>query len=142
VCADLTSADLTSADLRGANLRDTNLRGANLRGAVLKGANLWGANLWGTALRGANLRGANLGGTTLGGGVHDVIALGWPNGWWAFAYMRDAEIRVQVGCRNFSISEGRAYWADKEYRREVLASLDYAEAVARLRGWEITGGKP
>lgn len=66
-----------------------------------------------------------------------AINLGHPNGWHAFAWLKDGEIRVQVGCRNFSLAEGRAYWSGKDNRREVLAALDYAETVAELRGWEV-----
>ena len=49
-------------------------------------------------------------------------------------------IMAHVGCRSFSLAEGRAYWSNethpkREKRREVLAALDYIEAVARLRGW-------
>ena len=31
---------------------------------------------------------------------------------------------------------GRAYWAGKDNRREVLAALDYAEVIGKLRGWD------
>ena len=103
---------------------------------ILRGANLGGANLGGADLGGADLGGAYLCGADLGG-VYDVIALGQPNGWWAFAYLWDGGIVVRVGCRTRSLAEGRAYWAGKEDRREVLAALDYAETVARLRGWGV-----
>lgn len=36
-------------------------------------------------------------------------------------------------------AEARLYWAGKENRREVLAALDYIEAVARIRGWATEG---
>jgi hypothetical protein len=42
-----------------------------------------------------------------------------------------------VGCQEKRLSEAREYWAGKEDRREVLAALDYAEAVALLRGWSV-----
>lgn len=59
-----------------------------------------------------------------------------PNGWWAFAYFWEGEIWVRVGCRTKSLADGRAYWADKPDRREVMLALDYAEIVAkRMRGW-------
>ncbi len=149
-------ADLGEADLRGANLRGANLRGANLRGAYLgeanlRGANLGEANLRGADLRGAylgetNLRGADLGGANLGGykidGKIGIITAGDPNNWCAFGFVVEeiAQLRVQVGCRNKEINDGRAYWAsdahpEQENRREVLAALDYIEAVAKLRGW-------
>jgi len=46
------------------------------------------------------------------------------------------EQRVRVGCRDFTLAEGRAYWAAKPDRREVLAALDYAETIAESRGWK------
>lgn len=81
------------------------------------------------ALRNADLRSANLRGAAA------VIALGIPDSWPAFAYFHEGAVRVQVGCKNFTLAEGRAYWFGKEDRREVLAALDYAEAVASIRGW-------
>jgi len=109
--------------------------------AHLGGADLCGADLRGVNLRDADLHGANLGDADLGGadlcGVKQVIALGQPNGWWAFAYLWEGEIWVRIGCRTKSLADGRAYWADKGDRREVLAALDYAETVAKLRGWEL-----
>ena len=106
------------------------LGGADLGGAHLRGADLRGASLRGADLRGAYLRGADLGGADL------AAHIGQPNGWYAFTYCTQGEQRVQVGCRNFNIAEGREYWANKPDRREVLAALDYAEAIGRIRGWK------
>lgn len=86
--------------------------------------------------RRADLSRADLSGADLCGADH-VITLGQPNGWWAFAYLWEGAIWVRVGCRAKSIADGRTYWANKDDRREVLAALDYAETVARLRGWEF-----
>jgi uncharacterized protein YjbI with pentapeptide repeats len=139
--ANLAGAYLNRAYLNEANLAEANLAGADLHGAYLYGANLAGANLHGAYLYGANLAGANLYGANLAGadlrGVHHVIALGQPDGWWGHAYMWDGEIWVRIGCRTKSLSDGRAYWSYKEDRREVLAALDYAETISRLRGWEV-----
>jgi hypothetical protein len=41
-----------------------------------------------------------------------------------------------VGCKDKTLAEGRAYWAGKPDRREVMAALDYAEAVANIREWQ------
>jgi hypothetical protein len=134
--ANLSGADLGGADLSGAYLGGAHLSGADLSGANLGGANLGGADLSGAYLSRADLSGADLSGADLGG-VDHVIALGQPNGWWAFAYLWEGKIWVRIGCRTKSIADGRAYWADKDDRREVLAALDYAETIARLRGWEF-----
>ena len=81
-------------------------------------------------LAGADLARANLARAYL------AAQLGHPNGWHAWTYVsKDGEQRVQVGCHDYSISEGREYWANKDNRREVLAALDYAEAIGKLRGW-------
>jgi len=136
--ADLRGANLDGANLRGANLRGANLgsadlRGANLDGAILRGANLDGANLGGADLRGANLRGANLGArkvSSLG-----VVTAGDPDNWSALGFEDDEtkDIHCCVGCRSFTLAAGRAYWAGKIDRREVLAALDYIEAVINIR---------
>ena len=97
-----------------------------MREADLSGANLWGANLSDAYLSDAYLSEANA-----------AIFLGYPNGWTAFAWLKDKTIRVQVGCHNFTLAEGRAYWAEKENRREIIAALNYAETIAKLRGWEV-----
>ena len=123
ICVEAAVAAKVSLDfasLDGASLRDASLRGASLDGASLRGASLRGASLDGASLRGASL----------------VASLGQPNNWYAFTYCTQGEQRVQVGCRNFNIAEGREYWANKPDRREVLAALDYAEAIGRIRGWK------
>ena len=90
------------------------------------GADLSGADLSGADLSGANLSGANL-----------AIQLGQPNGWWAWTYVtKEGQQRIRVGCRDFTIAEGRVYWVGKQNRAEVLAAIDYAEAIGRLRQWD------
>ena len=133
---DLGGANLRGADLRGADLGGADLRGADLGGAYLRGADLGGAALGGADLGGADLGGANLGGADLGGA--DLMAqLGQPDSWSAWTYVsKDGLQRIRVGCRDFSLTEGRAYWVGKDNRREVLAALDYAEAIGKLRGWK------
>ena len=131
------SADLRDADLRDADLGGASLSGANLGGADLGGADLSGAVLGGAVLGDADLRGADLGGADLRG-IKGVIALGAPDGWPAHAWLRDGWLSIRVGCQEKRIDEARAYWAGKDNRREVMAALDYAEAVAVLRGWAIT----
>ena len=71
------------------------------------------------------------------GGADLVAQLGQPNSWTAWTYVsKDGLQRIRVGCRDFSLTEGRAYWVGKDNRREVLAALDYAEAIGKLRGWK------
>jgi len=134
--------DLGGADLGGAYLRGADLRGAYLRGADLRGAYLRGADLGGADLRGADLGGADLGGQKVSGDI-GIITAGDPNSYTAVGFVEEetGALRVIVGCRSKSITEGRAYWSseahpNRDARREVLAALDYIEAVARLRGWE------
>ena len=124
----------SGADLSGANLRGADLSGVDLSGATLRGVDLSGANLSGANLRGADLSGANLG----TGKIKGLYQLGDPDSWYALTYVLETgEQRVRVGCRDKTIAEGRAYWAGKDNRREVLAALDYAEAIAKLRGWVL-----
>ena len=87
--------------------------------------------------RSAYLSDADLSGADLRG-IKGVIALGAPDGWPAHAWLRDGWLSIRVGCQEKRIDEARAYWAGKDHRREVMAALDYAEAVAVLRGWAIT----
>ena len=114
----------------GANLVCADLGGANLGGAYLRGADLSRADL-----SGADLSRANLGRHRLANG-NSIASLGTPDGWPAFTYCTDRDgQRVWVGCQDKTIAEGRAYWANKQDRREVYACLDYAEAIGRARGW-------
>ena len=105
-----------------------------IEAAVKSGANLSGANLSGANLSRADLSRAYLSGADLSGANH-AIHLGYPDRWPAFAWLKENVIRVQIGCHDFTLAEGRVYWAGKDNRREIMATLDYAEAVAKLRGW-------
>ena len=151
--ANLTGADLTCAYLAHANLADANLARADLARANLVGANLVGANLVGANLARANLAGADLADANLAGAdltgadltcaylahANGVIDAGTPNGCRAVGWRHAGTLRVRVGCRDFSIDEGREYWRGKTDRREIVAALDYIESVARLRGWPEAG---
>ncbi len=86
--------------------------------------------------KGADLIGAYLSGAYLSG-AQGVIALGAPNGWHAHAWVRDGSLSIRVGCQEKRLAEARAYWTGKENRREVMAALDYAEAIAKIRSWKI-----
>jgi hypothetical protein len=137
--ANLSGAYLSGADLSGANLRSAYLSGANLSGAYLSGADLSRADLSRANLSGADLSGANLSGAYLSR-ASAVIDAGVPDGWRCVAWLQDGVIRLRVGCRDKSLAEGRAYWAGKVDRREVMAALDFIETTARLRGWELKVG--
>jgi hypothetical protein len=134
--ADLHRADLRGANLHDANLYDADLRGANLRDADLCGANLCGANLCGANLRGADLCGANLRGADLCGALN-IFSLGNPDGWFAFAWLRDKQLSIRVGCQEKRLDEARIYWSNKPNRREVLAAVEYASTVATIRDWPV-----
>ena len=122
----------------GAGLSGAYLSGAYLRGADLRDANLSGADLSGADLSGANLGGADLGEYKLAAG-NSLTMLGMPDSWYAFTYLTDStEQRIHVGCRDFTLAKARTYWAGKPNRREVLAAVDYAEAIGRVRGWTAT----
>ena len=128
--ADLSGANLYGAYLHGADLHAADLRGANLRGANLRNANLIGANL-----RGAKLRGAKLIDTI---GIAD---LGVPNGWRAFAWLRDGHLSIRIGSHEKRLAEARAYWCETHEkwsnRKEVAAAVEYAAAIAAARGWPV-----
>ena len=106
-------------------------------GLAVKWALECGADLSGAHLGRADLSGAYLSGAYLGRAkISDLATLGFPNGWGAYTYITEAgEQLMQVGCRNFTLAQGRFYWANKQDRREVLAALDYAEAIAKIRKW-------
>ena len=92
-------------------------------GLAVKWAVKNSANLGGAYLRGANLSGAK-----------GVVPLGTPDGWTtAVGWWSDGKPWVRVGCRNKSLSDGKSYWANKPDRREVMAALQYFEAVAATR---------
>jgi len=127
------------ADLSGAYLRAANLSSADLSGADLSSADLSGADLRGANLSGANLSDADLGDAYLGdaflGGANSIIDGGVPDGWRCVGWLKNGVIMLRVGCRNKTIADGREYWANKENRREIMAAIDYIEAVAKIRGW-------
>ena len=137
----LGGTNLGGANLGGANLGGANLGGANLANANLGGANLRGANLRGAYLGGANLANANLGGANLGGAnlanVKDIIILGQPDSWGAFAWLFKDELQFRVGCQSKSLSEAKEYWSGKENRREVMAAINFAVTTAKIRGWDF-----
>ena len=144
-----------SGNLRGANLREADLRGANLREADLRGANLRGANLGEANLREANLRGANLGEADLSGadlsganlsGVRAVIDGGQDaRGYRVMGWLRDGQLMIKAGCRNFTLAEARAHWGGADYledhdaatQAEMIARVEMIAAVARARGWQF-----
>jgi len=90
--------------------------------------------------READLRGADLEGAYLGG-ASAVIALGQPDGWWAYTYVYSGELMFRIGCQTKSLADAREYWNEThEYwlkRKEVAACIEYAVTVAKLRGWEF-----
>ena len=102
--------------------------GLAVKCAVKNGANLSGADLRGADLSGAHLTDANL------RGAKGVVPLGTPDGWTAVGWWIDGKPWVRVGCRNKSLSDGKWYWAKKPNRREVMAAVEYFEAVAAIRG--------
>jgi uncharacterized protein YjbI with pentapeptide repeats len=97
-------------------------------------------DLHGADLREANLSGANLSGANLRG-VAAITPLGYPDGWLAYGWRHEGWLSIRVGCRELRLAEARGYWKDKPDRREVMAALDYAEALATLRGWPVTEPK-
>jgi uncharacterized protein YjbI with pentapeptide repeats len=132
---DLSGANLSDANLSDANLSDANLSRADLSDATLSGAYLSDATLSGATLFGCDLSRADLSGADLSG-VKQAAQLGQPDGWHAWTYITpENKQRVRVGCRDYTIAEGRDYWKGKDNRREVLAALDYAEAIGKLRQW-------
>ena len=78
-------------------------------------------------LRGVDLSRANL------YGVGGVIDGGYPNKFKAYAYWDKDVLYVRVGCHTKILMDARTYWYGKLNRREVMAFLDYAEAVAKVR---------
>jgi len=130
------SVDLRGAELGGMFFDGMYFFGANFEGVDLRGASFKRVCLGGADLRGANLEGAHLEGADLSG-AKGIIHMGTPNGWHAHAWLRDGWLSIRVGCREFRLPEARAYWAGKDDRREVMAALDYAEAVATIRQWAL-----
>ncbi len=139
--ANLDGANLGRAYLGGANLGRAYLGGAYLGGAYLGGADLDGADLGGANLDGANLDGANL------GRAKGLIDLGQTSrGFRMVAVQFDDAPTIGCGCRWFTLPEAREYWSPKTYTNatapyadEMQARLDAAEAIARLKGWDVPG---
>ena len=117
----------TGSDLAGASLEDAYLEDANLAGANLARANLAGANLADADLEDANLARANL----VDGGQRS-------DGYRLVGWIKDGELQIRAGCRNFTIPEAREHWARTRggtpLGDETMCILDHIEAVARIRG--------
>jgi hypothetical protein len=139
--ANLTYADLTYADLTYANLARANLTYADLTYADLTYADLTYANLARADLTYANLTYADLASANLASAnltyADPIIDAGAPDNWRCVGWMRDDVLSVRVGCRDKRLHEAREYWTGKAERREVMAALDYVEAIAKLRGWRV-----
>ena len=138
--ANLSGADLSGADLSRADLSRANLSGAYLSDAYLSRADLSDADLSGAYLSRADLSDADLSRANLSradlSDAKSVVDLGYPNGWRAVGWWSDGAPWVRVGCRTKSLADGRAYWAGNSDRREVMAALDYFEAVSAIRADE------
>jgi hypothetical protein len=104
--------------------------------ATGKRANLSYANLSDAYLSYANLSDAYLSRANLSRATCIILA-GYPDNWACVGWLRAGRLSIRVGCRDKRLDEGRHYWAGKEDRREVMAALDYVEAVAKIRGWEV-----
>jgi uncharacterized protein YjbI with pentapeptide repeats len=145
--ANLSGANLSGADLSKANLSEANLSEANLYCAILYGADLSGADLSGADLSGADLYGADLSDADLSDADLSYANLSYANlidggqrsdGYRFVGWIKDGELIIRAGCRNFTLPEARIHWG-KSYNNEILGSesqliLDRIEATARLRG--------
>jgi uncharacterized protein YjbI with pentapeptide repeats len=138
----LSGADLSGADLSRANLSRAYLSGADLSGADLSRANLSRAYLSGAKLSGADLSRANLSRAYLSGANLSRTALidggQRADGYRFVGWVKDGDLMINAGCRNFTIDEARKYWGSPMYRAptlgaESLAILDRIEATARIR---------
>lgn len=114
--------------------------GAYLKGAYLKGADLQGADLEDAYLRDANLRDAYLRDANLEGA--DLIDGGQDKRGYRFVgWIKNNEIQIRAGCRNFNLEQARAHWGDENYSggtsqaAECLSHVDLIESIARQRGW-------
>ena len=127
--ANLSHADLSRADLIYANLIYANLSRANLNGANLSRADLIYANLSRADLTGANLSGADLSGADLSG-AKGYIDLGYdPRGYHFRAVKFGHGWQITAGCRNFTVEEALAHWANNPDALTRVAILDAAAAA-------------
>lgn len=136
----LTGADLTGANLMGANLIGVDFGGANLDSANFSGANLDTANFSGAYLSGANLSDANLSGANFSGaflnrtlGIKVVYCVGDKKRL-VFAYLYNAEIHIQVRCRNGTPAEIRSA-VKKDYLEASDGYQDYMDTILYLERW-------
>ena len=83
------------------------------------------ANLYGATLYGANLYGAN--------GVKTVAPVG-QSGRLIYAYIHEAQIHIQAGCRNGTPDEIRAA-VEKDYASNLDGQADYMDAIDLLEKW-------
>ena len=130
--ARLVGARLVGARLDGASLVRARLDGASLVRARLDGASLVRARLVRARLDGASLVRASLDGAKYG--AHEMagplLQIGnlaeWRTGLIAWQ-AKDSGLRIICGCRDFSIAEARAHWAERKDRPKTRLALDLAE---------------
>jgi hypothetical protein len=153
-CASLVGARLDGARLIGARLDGASFVGARLIGARLDGASFVGARLDRASLVGATLDyarldrarldGARLDGASFVGAKinNDKTAIGIlrratrSDGWEFFLWHCEDGFYIKVGCRFFTLEEGRQHWtaerAGTPLGDESLDILDFfAVAIKR-----------
>ncbi len=122
----------SGANLSGANLRWANLRWANLSGADLRWANLSGADLRKADLSGVLAEHCSRILTASGGSGYHMVLVHHPDG-----------VSMHAGCRHFaSLAKARDHWREgrghaPEHLADCIAALDYLEALATRRGWNL-----
>ena len=140
-------ADLFGSDFRSAVLRNGVFRGADLQrcdfgGACLIQTEFADADISEAVFVGADMRGAIFDRAKRDGlfvdgrygifGYHDMQS-GFPVH--AFVDMETGEMRVEAGCRRFTLGEARSYWGQKPQRRGILAAVEHAVAGFKIAGW-------
>lgn len=88
-------------------------------------------------------------GVHIGDGVHigarakigaratDAIDLGDYEGYRKMLAQVDGTAYIGAGCRWFTLREAREHWTGRADRPISLAMLDFAEAIAKARGWKL-----
>ena len=121
---------LGSAEGSRADLYRADLSGANLYGANLSGANLTGADLYRADLSGANLTRAKIGEYEMTGKFTQIVGVSeWLSPVLAY-FAKDHGLRIQHGCRHFSIAEAHAHWKDRTDRAGTRVALSMIETWA------------
>lgn len=73
----------------------------------------------------------------IGAGAADPIDLGYYEGYRKVIAQVNGVAYIGAGCQWLTLAAARRHWTGRKDRPITIAMLDFAEAIAKQRGWRI-----